>query len=107
MDLGELNLDEKTALVALLKLVVMSDGNVSENEVEQVQEVVEALGEADYQRALDNVEARFQEEKTLKEFLAGITRTEAWELIFGIILEAALSDSVERAESELLEWLGR
>ena len=45
MELADLNQDERTALVGLMKLIVMSDGEVSEDEIEHVEVLVGAFGE--------------------------------------------------------------
>jgi hypothetical protein len=105
MELQELNVDERTALVGLIKEVVMSDGNVSEDEIEEVEEIVDAFGEKSYQEALDAFESRFPDEQSFKGFLRTIGRQEARDLIYGSVLQAASADAIEGHESELLVWL--
>ena len=53
MELADLNQDERTALVGLMKLIVLSDGNVTEDELEHVETLVDAFGEGEYQRTLE------------------------------------------------------
>jgi hypothetical protein len=105
MELHELNADERTALVGLIKEVVMSDGNVSEDELEEVEDLVDAFGEEGYQQALDAFEARFLDQPSFQRFLRTITRQEARDLIYGSVLQAASADAIEGRESELLVWL--
>ena len=107
MELSELNADERTALVGLVKTIVMSDGNVSEDELEEVEQIVAGIGEEVYEASLDAFESRFLDEASFKKFLAGITRPEARDLIYGTILEAASADAIEVRESELLDWLAK
>jgi hypothetical protein len=109
MELGDLNQDERTALVGLMKLTVMSDGNVSEEELESVEELVDAFGEGGYQSTLDAFEKRFTDVESFKKFLkaTGAGREDARELIFGTVLEAAGAEAIEGSEAELLDWLGR
>jgi hypothetical protein len=109
MELPDLNQDERTALVGLMKLTVMSDGNVSEEELESVEDLVDAFGEDGYQKTLDAVEKRFTDVQGFKTFLKviGAGRQEARELIFGTVLEAAGSEAIEGREADLLDWLGR
>lgn len=109
MELGDLNQDERTALVGLMKLTVMSDGNVSEEELESVEELVDAFGEGGYQSTLDAFEKRFTDVESFKKFLKaiGAGREDARELIFGTVLEAAGAEAIEGSEAELLDWLGR
>jgi hypothetical protein len=109
MELPDLNQDERTALVGLMKLTVMSDGNVSEDELEYVEELVDAFGEDAYQSTLDAFEKRFTDVEGFKKFLKtiGAGRQEARELIFGTVLEAAGAEAIEGNEAELLDWLGK
>ena len=107
MELSDLNQDERTALVGLMKLVVMSDGTVSEDELEHVEHLVEAFGEDGYQRTLDAFEKRFADEQSFREFLAKIGRQEARDLIFGTVLESAGEGAVEGDEADLLDWLSK
>jgi hypothetical protein len=105
MELQELNGDERTALVGLMRDVVMSDANLSDDEIDEVAEIVDAFGEEGYQAALDAFEARFSDEDSFRRFLATITRQEARELIYGTVLQGAAADAIEGGESELLTWL--
>jgi hypothetical protein len=107
MELPDLNQDERTALVGLLKLIVMSDGEVSEGELEHVETLVEAFGEDGYQRTLDAFEKRFQDEEGFKKFLKTIGRQEARDLIFGTVLESAGEGALDSAETGLVDWLAQ
>jgi hypothetical protein len=107
MELEDLNQDERTALVGLMKLTVMSDGNVSEEELEYVEDLVDAFGEDGYESTLDAFEKRFADAESFKTFLGKIGRQDARELIFGTVLEAAGSEAIEGSEAELLDWLAK
>src|SRR5215203_446565 len=107
MELSELNQDERTALVGLMKVVVMSDGNVSEDEIEHVESLVDAFGEGEYQRTLDAFEKRFTDEPSFREFLRGIGREDAREVIFGTVLESAGEGALDGSEADLLDWLSK
>ena len=107
MELRDLNQDERTALVGLMKLVVTSDGNVSEEELEHVEDLVDAFGEDGYQRTLDAFEKRFVDAQSFRGFLRTISREEARELIFATVLESAGVDAIEGPEADLLDWLAK
>ena len=107
MELVDLNQDERTALVGLMKLVVMSDGNVAEEEVGHVEELVDAFGEESYEATLEGFEKRFPDEISFRKFLGGIGRQDARELIFGTVLESADEGAIEGAEASLLDWLSK
>ena len=105
MELPDLNQDERTALVGLMKLIVMSDEEVSEDELEHVEALAAAFGEDGYQRTLDAFENRFHDEPSFRKFLQGIGRQEARDLIFGTVLESASEGALDDAETSLLDWL--
>jgi hypothetical protein len=107
MELPDLNQDERIALVGLMKLTVMSDGHVSEDELEYVEELVDAFGEDGYQQALDAFEARFTDQDSFRKFLTTLSRQDARELIFGMVLEASGADAIEGDEADLLDWLAK
>jgi hypothetical protein len=107
MELRDLNHDERLALVALLAEMVESDSSASDAEANAIDRVVEALGEDEYHRLVDEVDARFTDEASIKSFLAGIDRQEARELIYGTVLETATADTITTPESDVLDWLAR
>jgi hypothetical protein len=108
MNLTELDAEECLALVGLVKAVILSDGRVSEAETREVRKVVDALGSESYQRSLDAFDARFPDQKSFQSFLGTLVRPEARELIYGTILTGAASaDTMDREESELLDWLAK
>ena len=107
MELADLNQDERIALVGLLKAIVLSDGNVSEEEIEHVEALVEAFGEGEYQRILEDFDKRFVDLASFRDFLKGIKRQDARELIFATVLESADEGALEGAEADLLDWLAK
>ena len=107
MDIKELSQNERLALVALIKAVIMPEEQVPIEEVEDLRDIVEQLGEDTYQSLLTEVEERFSSEDDVRRFLATISRQDARELIYGTIMEMALSDSIDCTESEVLAWLAQ
>ncbi len=105
MELADLNKEEQIALAGLLEFVVLASGHVTEDEQAEIDAIVEALGEDAYDAAVAEVDKRFSDEKALRKFLSTISRQEAREVIYGTVIEAAMTDTVEGRESELLEWL--
>ena len=105
MELSELNKDEQVALAGLLEFVVMASGHVTEDEEQEIDAIIEALGEDAYRAAVEQSDHRFPDEKALRAFLSTIERQDAREVIYGTIIEAAMTDTVEGRESALLNWL--
>jgi hypothetical protein len=105
MELTDLNPDERLALVALIEATVRADHGVSQEEGEAIAEISDALGEGAYREAVEAADKRFKSEADLKAFLQGVQREEARNLIYGTVLDLAMSDVVTGAESPLLTWL--
>jgi len=105
MEIEDLNADERLALVGLVKAVVLADGRVSDEEVDEVKDIVDDIGEETYRDLLTAFEARFGDEASFRRFLQTIVRQDARDLIYGTILEGAAADAIEGGESELLTWL--
>ncbi len=107
MELTELTPEERVALVGLLEVIVGADRNPSDEEAEQLDRIIAAMGEDAYRRAAEDVDRRFHDEKELRVLLQTIERPEARELIYETAVEAALPDSIESHVSELLGWLAQ
>ena len=105
MELGELNEDERIALVALLEMVVASDRDVTLEDLTQIKHVIHTLGENAYRAAVTEADQRFTDDDAARAFLLTIERQEARELIYETALEAAMADSIGPKESDLLTWL--
>ncbi|HEY5284186.1 MAG TPA: hypothetical protein VIM14_15455 [Polyangia bacterium] len=105
MELADLNKDEQVALAGLLEFVVLASGHVTEDEELEIDAIIEAIGEEPYRLAVEEVDKRFPDEKALRVYLSTIQRQEAREIIYGTVIEAAMTDTVEGRESALLEWL--
>ncbi|MEO8214720.1 MAG: hypothetical protein ABI560_16075 [Myxococcales bacterium] len=104
-DLSQLDVNERAALVALTKAVILADGKVSDDEQTEVARISAALGDDHYRALMDVMDTRLPDEDSLKQFLLTITRQEARELIYGIVLEAATAGGVGGNEPQLLSWL--
>jgi hypothetical protein len=105
MELADLNKEEQIALAGLLEFVVLASGHVTDDEQAEIDAIVEALGEDAYDAAVAEVDKRFSDEQALRKYLSTISRQEAREVIYGTVIEAAMTDTVEGRESELLDWL--
>ena len=107
MELSDLNQDERVALIGLMKSVVLSDAEVSEDELEHIESLVDAFGEGEYQKSLDGFETRFLDAAAFRTFLKTVSRQDARDLIFGTVLEAAGEGALEGREADLLDWLSK
>lgn len=108
MKLRDLPHDQKLALVALLDLVTMDDGEVTEEEEAEIGHVAEELGEGVFRQLVDEAEETFENAEDLKAFLETVTEEDAREVIYGTVIEEATAKaSLSRTGSDLLEWLAR
>jgi uncharacterized tellurite resistance protein B-like protein len=109
VELPDLDADERIALLAVLQRVVGADGRMSDEEREEIAELVEAFGEEGYRRSFDEAGRRFTDDEGLKEFLSALGRKtdrgEARELIMAVVLEAAIPGAVEGHQPELIDWM--
>jgi hypothetical protein len=107
MILKDLSHDGKLALVALTELVMISDRDITDTEVAQVDEIVECIGEETFQKLAEEAEQRFAERTTLRTFLKTIVDQDARELIYGTVLAESLADNVPHEKAAFLEWLAQ
>ena len=104
MQLSELEHHEKVALLALLGLMARLDGQVSGDELEVLRRVVSELDPDAFSRA--SAEARnLPSSEAILQAAGEVTRTEAREIIYELLFEMAMEESIVERERELLDWL--
>jgi tellurite resistance protein len=85
MQLSDLELDERLALVALSRAVARADGMVSPSEGRTIARIALALGEATYRDLFAQAVEAFPDEASLRRFLESLARPEARALVFQTI----------------------
>jgi hypothetical protein len=105
MELRDLDREERLALVALVRAIVLADGKISADEAELVPEIIDALGEASYQEAFARALRVCPDEVALKTVVSPIGRPAARELIYRTIADLARADGLAAEELPLLRWL--
>ena len=83
----------------------MADGQVTIEEVEELQTLVDDLGLETYQELLGEATLRIDSKEAAHTFLGTIKRQEAREYIFGVVMKMAMADTVDQSESDMLDWL--
>lgn len=106
MELRDLDHDEQLALLGLVQFIGESNHEVTDEESASIAQIVAALGAQHYRKIAAEADERFADEDALRDFLSEVGRPEARELIYGHALEVALADTLQKGESELLDWLG-
>lgn len=107
MTLKELSRDEQLALVALTEVAVISDRTITDNEVAQIEDIVDELGEDTFHELAEEAETRFPDRTSLKAFLKTIANPEARELILGTVLSETLADTLPHEQAAFVEWLAK
>ena len=107
MNLKDLSRDEQLALVALTEVAVISDRNITDTEVEQIETIADEFGEDTFHELADEAERRFADRTTLKTFLKTITNPESRELILGTVLSETLADTLPHEQAEFMDWLAK
>jgi hypothetical protein len=106
-DFGLKDLDEpeQLALAALLRLLVRLDGEFSAGEQGALEEIALDFGEKRFWKLMDEASQRAPDEPGIRAVALGVSRVQARELIYGLLLGVAQSDVIQGRESSLLEWL--
>ncbi len=105
MTINELSRDEKLALVALTEVAIISDRDITDIEVAQVEAIVDELGEDLFHELAEEAESRFSERTALKTFLTTITNPDSRELIFGTVLNENLANTIPHEQAQFMDWL--
>ncbi len=104
MGVGELSESEQVVLLSLVGLLARADGRISEAEMGTLEELRESIDPARFDRirdaasALDNPEAIFAAAGNVK-------RSEATQIIYGVVLGMCIPDTISENEGKLLERL--
>lgn len=107
MKLSELDTEESTCLMGLLREVVQADGEYSVEEQALVDEIREALGAKRFDAAVVAAKERYRSRAALQEHAQTLTRTDAKTLIVDTLVRIAASDGVDEGEERPLRWLMR
>ncbi len=105
MELKDLNRTEKMACIALLNVMVITDGASSPEEAKHAAHLAEAFGKDEFLGLVDETNNLVQTKQDLTTLVAEVTDQETRELIFGEILECASEDGIFDGEASWLEWL--
>jgi len=103
MKLDELEQHEKVVLMALLGVMARMDGQASGDEVRLLSRVGSQLG-TDVFEAIA-AEAAQLDGAELRAAVERVTRPEAREIIYELLYDMAIRETISEREAELLDWL--
>ena len=105
MDLGDLNDDEATVLLGMMREIVRADGEYSDGERAAVEDIRKGLGRDRFDRTLLRARDRYMSLGELKEDAKALSRQDAKQRIFAALQAIATSDGMGADEEKPLRWL--
>ncbi len=105
MKLSEMELTEKQALAALVRVMVGVDGEYSAAEVAGLAKTAEYLGEEEFWQLVNDSGHQHLDEGILAARARAVERPEAREAIYGILFGIAAAGTVAGDEGKMLDWL--
>ena len=99
MNVSDLSIDERMALLALLAHVAAADGDVNADEIGELKELADEMGVEGLREQLKGAFDRFPTRESLLDYMRVVDRDEAQELIRTIAMDLAQSDG-ERSKVE-------
>lgn len=106
-DLPELEVHELVVLAGALRVMMMADGEVSDEEDEAISSVVRRLGlsESEWDEVWDAALVELPHAEAVRGAAVKLERTEAKDAIYELLYRLAESDSIVDPEWDFLEWL--
>jgi len=104
MDVTALSEPEQVVLLALVGLLARADGRLSQTEMSTLDKLRLSLEPERFGRVRDAA-GELDGGAAIMKAAEGVTRTEARELIFGVLYEMAIPDTIAPVEVEFLEKL--
>lgn len=103
----ELEDHERLALGGIIRMIIRSDGDFSEEEEETVNQIGERHfgGPAEIWRLISASAQASQDDAAIKAAIRGVTRPEAREFVLSVAREVAAGDELTDDEQRLLDWV--
>ena len=105
MNVGELNESEQVVLLALVGLMARADGSVSDWEMRTLGDLREGIGDG-FDRVRD-LAASLDGAQAIMTAAEKITRPDARETIFHVLVGMALPDTIPENEAEMFRRLAK
>lgn len=104
MTLDELSQPEQVVLLALVGLMARMDGSVSLEELELLEQIADQIGAERFDAARDSA-AALSDASAILRAAAGVERQEAREVVFELVYDIAMKDTIAVSEAALLNEL--
>lgn len=96
---------EKGALATLIRTLVRADGDISDEERSQIEDIVGEVGGDEFWRLLDAAAESEDVSASTTAAIASVNSKDAQELIYGALYELSIVDGSGSGENELLDRL--
>lgn len=104
MTLDDLSHPEQVVLLALVGLMARTDGSVSGDELELLEQIADQIGPESFDAARDEA-AALPDGPAILRAAASVERQEAREVIFELVYGIAIRDTIAPSEAALLNEL--
>ncbi|HMJ12794.1 MAG TPA: hypothetical protein VK524_15335 [Polyangiaceae bacterium] len=104
MNAAELEHRELVTLLSTLGLMARLDGEASSEEADFLEQIAREVGDERFGKAATEA-AQFADAEAIVRAAAQVTRPEARELIFALLFDMAVRESIVAREAELLDRL--
>ncbi len=101
-DVSSLNHDEKVFLAGCIRSVMMADGSIENEELEDLDKILQNLKFKDYEECLVEFEESVEDEESFYEYARRIKDKKAQEIILSTIYELGLHEGVPDSEEETI-----
>lgn len=106
MTLDDLSQPEQVVLLALVGLMARMDGSVSQEELELLERIADELGDERFEAARDSA-AALVDNAAILDAAGKVERDEAREVIFELVYDIAVRDTIAESEAALLNELAK
>ncbi len=99
--------DELVILAALLREMIRTDGEISEEEIQGLDSIANRLGipETRWKRLWNQASSELPNLESVKVAALSLERAEAREFVYELLHNVASADEIVDPEWDLLEWL--
>ena len=106
MQITDLELNEQHALGGLIRMMIRSDGDFTEEEEDKVNAIGERIGgQALIWRTISASAQACQTDEQIRATVPAVTRPAARELILSVLEQVAGADGLAASEAELIDWV--
>ncbi len=101
-DVSSLSHEEKVFLAGCIRAVMMSNGSIEDEELEDLDRILKKLKFKDYEESLVDFEESVEDEESFYEYAKRITDKKAQEIILQTVYELSFHEGVPDSEEKTI-----